>query len=352
MAEQEQKRSDRAIRDAYDILFKFYRENEETKFDFKGRPFDWKSTEKSRWSCEHQSVEGHICLEKNLFFWHACVKRADIIEESGYYPELEKAVDWVEKELVHLANQPPKVEAQSRIRSDAQIESDHARLLLKAKESPYWIDPASLEPGRVSYQVVIELDANPTDYKTYESKCGGTHRYDEHYPTPSKLATTLGLDFDRFQFKQPAGENSEWYRIASLTTYFQEASASEQAQKTWDQSQILQQFKTGKISRAIYGYQEVETGFTVYLGACTNPDKPWEQPVSRKAHMETLTMREALCYALDVNDYRDYLGVSVKLISDEQILMIMHKVRARSKCIPAEIKQESRMWLAQHEPLE
>jgi hypothetical protein len=54
---------------------------------------------------------------------------------------------------------------------------------------------------------------------------------------------------------------------------------------------------------------------------------------------------------LDVNDYRAFLGLSVKDANDEQLLEGMHTIRARSKYLPEEIQRESKIWLAQHEPL-
>ena len=137
----------------------------------------------------------------------------------------------------------------------------------------------------------------------------------------------------------------------SVTTYYQETTVAEQAQKTWDQSQIIQQFKAGKIKRVRYGYKEVETGYTVYLGACEQSDFPWGEPVSREEYLETQAMEESLSFALDLNDYRDYLGATEELISDELIRTKMHKKRLQSRHLPEEIRRESKIWLAQHEPL-
>jgi len=208
-----------------------------------------------------------------------------------------------------------------------------------------------MEPEHITYRVIIVLDAKPIDFKTFESSCGEAFRYDERYPMPSKLSTALGLEFDHFNFSKPAGESSKWYLITSVTTYYLETSAAEQAQKVWDQSHIVQQFKARKIIRARYGYQEIETGFPTYLGGCENQEHPWET-TSRQAYMADRALRESLCYALDVNDFHDYLGLSEKLSSDDELLSTMHETRAKSKCVPPEARQESRVWLAQHEPLD
>lgn len=154
-----------------------------------------------------------------------------------------------------------------------------------------------------------------------------------------------------FKIEQPLGDHSDLYRITSLTTYYKESAAAEQAQRVWDQSWILRQFKSGQIIRGDFVYQEVETDFTVYLGACQEAGEPWHEEEDRTAFMEWKALSESLSYALDVNDYRDFLGVSTAFISDERLLEFMHQNRVESKIIPVEARRESMIWLAQHERL-
>ncbi|HSK65969.1 MAG TPA: hypothetical protein VK888_03505, partial [Anaerolineales bacterium] len=141
---------------------------------------------------------------------------------------------------------------------------------------------------------------------------------------------------------------SAWCLITSLTTFYQETSAADQSQVIWNQSRITQQFREKNIRRARYGYQEVETGFHIYLGACERPDDPWCVPETRDEHMERLALRESICYSLDVTDFRDFLGLSTEDVTDKELLETMHETRARSKYLVEEIKRESRFWLAQH----
>ena len=68
--------------------------------------------------------------------------------------------------------------------------------------------------------------------------------------------------------------------------------------------------------------------------------------------MESKALRESLSFALDVNDYRDFLGLSPELISDERLLESMHKTRSDSKFVPDEARRESLVWLAKHKPLD
>ena len=88
------------------------------------------------------------------------------------------------------------------------------------------------------------------------------------------------------------------------------------------------------------------------LGACGKTEQAWHEEQNRNDFMERKALRESLIYALDVNDYGDFLGMSVELISAERLLEIMHESRSNSKFIPDEARRESRIWLAQHKPLE
>ena len=272
--------------------------------------------------------------------------------KSHYFVELVEAVNWTEKEMVELADQPEVPEPPPYFRAKEQIEADRARLQKKLLGGPFWIDPAILEPKQITYKVYIELNAYPVSFKTLELEASDPLRYDERYLSPSKLAEALNLDINRFDIDQPIGENTDLYKISTLTALFQEISAADQAQKAWDQSRILQQFKAGKIRRARYGYQEVETGYVTYLGACHEPDIPWEQPVTRKEYMEDRAFRETLCFALDITDFRDYLGINPEYSTDEQLLRAMHEIRGPSKFLPEVIRRESKVWLVEHEPLE
>jgi hypothetical protein len=111
---------------------------------------------------------------------------------------------------------------------------------------------------------------------------------------------------------------------------------------------IIRQFKDKKISRARYGYQEVETGYSVFLGACEDYANPWGRLDTRQEFLEDRALRESICYSLDVTGFRDYLGLTARASSYEDTLRSMHENRACSKYIPAEVRQANRIWLAQH----
>jgi len=351
MAEQEKKRAQDARRQAWDILFELSHKHEMKEFDFKVSFFEWQRDDDTRMTCRYQVAEGRIWLAEDKLFWNTCVKREGHVGNSHHFIKFAEAVDWVEKEIVHLANEPDMIK-EERILSNEEIHANRARLKTKLINGPFWIDAARMEPQRITYKVLIDLEAKPISYKSFETICGDTHKFPDRYPTPGKLANDIHLDAGHFQISQMLGDNSEHFRFVSLTTYYQETSAAEQAQQVWNQSRMLQLFKTGEIVRGRFGYQEVETGYITLLGACGQTDHVWREEENRSEFMESKALRESLSFALDVNDYRDFLGLSPELISDERLLESMHKTRSDSKFIPDEARRESLVWLAQHKPLD
>jgi hypothetical protein len=302
--------------------------------------------------CKHLASDGHVCVDETKWFWCACIKRQWSFERSEYFEEFSSAIEWVETELVNLANKPEPPESFSYFRTELERKETLTRLRRKLQSSPFWIDPLVIEPNKISYKILIQIETAPTNFETITTRCGDIIHVNERFLGPSKLAAVINLDRDQFNFTQPLGDNSDWHLITSLTTFYQENSAVEQSQKIWNQSRIAQQFKERNLLRARYGYQEVETGFETYLGACENPDNPWQIPETRNEHMEQLALRESISYSLDLNDFRDFLGLSTQVMPDEKILHIMHTTRARSKYIPEAIKVESKIWLAQHDKVE
>jgi hypothetical protein len=321
------------------------------EFDFKTRSFEWQRDDDTRMTCRYQAAEGRIWLAEDKLFWNTCVKREGHVGNSHHFIKFVEAVDWVEKEIVKLANKPD-VKKEEGILSEEEIKANRARLKTKLINSPYWIDATQMEPQRITYKVLIDLEAKSISYKSFETICGDIHKYADRYPTPGKLANDIHLDAGHFQISQMLGDHSEHFRFTSLTNYYQETSVAEQAQQVWNQSRILQLFKTGEIVRGRFGYQEVETGYITLQGACGQADHVWREEENRSEFMKSKALRESLSFALNVNDYRDFLGLSPELISDERLLESMHKTRSDSKSVPDEARRESLVWLAQHKPLD
>lgn len=349
-AEFKKRQFDQAMLQIYEWILDAHHQNEQSEIDLTARNFNWQRTSESRWTCQHQMVTGKVCLSEDKWLWCACAERLGLSTKIEKFEKLQEAIEWAETGVVDLANQP-EPEAQPRP-SLEQTAAERVRLQEKLRNGPFWIDPSLLETKKPTYKIFIEVDAEPNTYKTYTSFCSGqTFRTDEHYLSPAKLSTVLSLPFEHFGFEQILGENSGWHHITSLTAFYQETMVAEQAQDVWNHSRILQQFKAGQIKRARYGYQEVETGYTVFLGICEKPEAPWGAPESRQEYFAEGALRESVCFALDVDDYRAFLGLSVKDISDDDLLDGMHTVRARSKLLPENVVRESKVWLALHEPI-
>lgn len=347
MAEREKKQFNDAMHHMIGLALDFSRKEEVAKFDFSNRQFQWLSNTPNRWTCHDSKADGHVCVDESKIFWCACVKRQWKTEKSKYFEQFSSAIEWVEAGLVELANEPESPEA-SFPYDEANRKAILAQLKDKLRASQFWIDPSVMDPSRISYKIFIEIEAAPTSFETITTRCGDTIRVKEKFPGQSKLAMIINLDRDQFNFEQPLGDNSDWHLITSLTSFYQENAVAYQSQQTWNQSKITQQFKEKNIRRARYGYQEVETGFKTYLGACDHQDNPWRIPMIRDEHMERLALRQSICYSLDVHDFRDFLGFSLEDSNDKHLLETMHETRANSKYIPEAIRLESRLWLAQN----
>jgi len=114
----------------------------------------------------------------------------------------------------------------------------------------------------------------------------------------------------------------------------------------------LQQYKAGEIVRRRFGSQEVETGFVILLGTCGQINHVWQDEKNRGEFMEWKALRDLLSFAMDVNDYRDFLGVSTELLDDERLLEFMHETRSNSRFIPDGVRRESLIWLEVYKPLD
>lgn len=179
MAEQEKKRYEKAMGQVWDFLFETSHKKEIDEFDFKTRSFEWQSDGDARMICHHQTAEGRIWLAEDKLFWKTCVKREGHVGNSHRFIKFVDAVDWVEKEIVELTNEPD-VKKEGRILSDEEIKANRIHLKEKLINGPYWIDPARMEPQRVTYKVLIDLDAKPISYKSFETICGDTYEYADH----------------------------------------------------------------------------------------------------------------------------------------------------------------------------
>ncbi len=339
MADEDEQEQSEVLRRVYSFILKYGREHEADKFDLSTRSFQWeKDPVTNNWVCDRPPNRGSIFFTDDHLFWQGCIERPGRFKlPSRAYVKLEDAVTWAEQQLEAAEKEAiePKEDEAQKISLDELIAQKRKAL------AEYWIDPVTLEPKRITYQAIILLKCAPYDYQTMEMSFGEKLRYDEKYSSPAQLANELQLD-PQLDIKHFV---SGLVMMTSRVTYFQRDIAISQAQRFWDQSAIVQQHRAGKITRAEYGIEEVETGYDIIIGACEDSENPFPLPQSREEHLRSVALEETLLYALDVNGYRAYLGFQPSRVTDETLLEMMHSRRARSSHIPIEAQLESERWL-------
>jgi len=332
MAQLEERIAKEKLMQVYDYLFDLAKKHEVSELDFNNRSFKWEPTSKAdRWICQDGPNRGVVYLADHKLFWCTSVEFQGRYWQSKHdFAKLLNAVEWVEEELADLRNNSNE-NVDQYPKTKEEKEKDRALIRQELATSPFRIDPTKLEPEQVTFRIVIDLFYLPHEYKVGETVFGETYHYDKRYLPPIKLATQLNLDPDQFKIERPFGETGEWYQFLSLVSYYQDALAASQAQNVWDHSSIVQHFKSGKISRARYGYQEVETGYSVFLGGCNTPEEqPWGKTTSRAEYLVEKALRESIFYSLDVDDFRDYLGITQEIMDDEGVIRQLHEASGRS----------------------
>lgn len=343
IAETDAKEIQEAWSRVYEWLFEIGRDEQEKKMDLATRPLPWvHAPGRHIWVCDVPPNRATVSVSETRWFWHCCIERPDEFKHwSPSFVELKDAIEWAEKELLSVKEKGGA--------GDEPEADDEPETLSAVDLTPFRIDPAALEPARVTYRVVMDLKASPESFKTMEMSFGKLFRYHETYPSPMKLTHLLGLSDAELKFEQPAGEHSRWYSVKSRTTYFQEYVAAMQAQQLWDRSDMVRQHQLGKITRARYGFEEVETHFSTWLGALDDPEDPWPPPKTRAEYLEERALEETLIHALDTHGFRSQLGMSKRLFPDETLLSVLHHRRARSKFVSAAAREESERWLKEHQ---
>ena len=272
MTESQKQARDDALYNVYRMLIQSGHEREIREFKWAERPMIWVQDETSNlWTCDLPPNRALVILKKDHWFWSVCVEVRP--PAKGMYKQfaaLEDAVVWAEEQLAAAV---AHADAEPEVQSMPTPMVSRSPLDL----GPYQIDPSTLEPGRITYQVVVELDAAPERHKTMELLCGQQLRYDERYLSPSRLAAELQIDEMQYELEQPIGPNDAWNLGHSTVTYYRESVAAEQAQLMWNKSRIVEHYRKGKLLRARYGVKEVETGYVSWLGGCESPEKPWER---------------------------------------------------------------------------
>ena len=330
---------------AFSILFQARRRVEANDVDLNSRALRWcRYPELVTLVCDDPPNRGTVTLTEDGWFWQAWIERPGKMKQRNR-PLLwiEEALQWIEQELHTARTQQEIRRVSSRTASDTGTVGPESQIDL----TPFRIQPTDLEPREGTYRPIIELDHVPTSFETVELSFGETGRTDERYPSPSKLARELDFDSSKVRIEQLGGRYG-FYEISPVATSGQKDAAVAQAQDLWNASAVAEMFKAGKVERACFGFEEIETGFCTWLGNLEHPENLWPKPESRTGYLTDLAQRETLIHALDVQGYRKYTHAPLTAFSDGQLLVLLHEWRAISKYIPERAREESRIWLAQH----
>jgi hypothetical protein len=370
MCDEDEERTTTVFMQCYAILINGAQEQEENKIDLSRRQMEWKHEQNFRWTCEKGTFTGIVSTEQfeyrpksskkeNLwkqisspypigitfnFRWMAEVKSAERDYYQGKrFDHLEEALDWVENEMLTVKDEP--------VENHPDITEPEEFILTeeyRQKLAPYWIDPSSIEPEHVTYQSLIQLTCKPESSELFTCLSGKKIEINRKYPSPAGLAVKLGLDHSGINFEQIIPD-TELYQAVSLTRFYNQQDAVNFAQELWQRSNILKMFHDNIILSAKYGYQEVETHYTVFLGECSPEDQQTSKEISRSEYLADRALRYTLINALDVSGYRSLLGIPIEHFSDEDMLCRLHHLRAKCSLVPAEAIAESIKWIRSNE---
>jgi hypothetical protein len=355
MAEEDEKQAQQVMYEVWTALVRAQHTRELRDIGLTLRPLPWvRDPSQPKAVCDLPPDRATVALGDSSWFWRGCIEQPNrFAVHSQPFLKLTDALTWAEDEMVKLQAEAQQAAQQPAKPLRPQLSALEWAVKLKADLGEYWIDPARLEPERLTYNVIIDLNYAPFDFKTMELSFGKKMRYDERFVSPEKLARELNLSLTHVKAKSFGTRANGWCQFTSRVTYFQDQLAAAQAQQLWDSSAILAKHQEGTVLRALYGYQEVETGFCTWLGGCDDKDNPWPKSDTRAEHMADWAIRESLAYALDVPRYKEYTGIpcgalTAKVFTDDKILEMLHMSRSDSDHIPQAARAESQRWLQMH----
>ena len=106
MAAREKEQSIEAAILFWEFALESFHQKEQNDVDFPSRSLAWQSDGQFQWVCQRQSVEGRVGLGKSKGLWHARVTKPRHNGKSQFFGSLLDAVEWTEKEMLELADQP------------------------------------------------------------------------------------------------------------------------------------------------------------------------------------------------------------------------------------------------------
>jgi hypothetical protein len=350
LAADREKRAQEALSKVYELILGSKNRREADEIQLGDRAFPWRREPGGEFVADVPPDRATVKLMDNGIWWQSILERPGHFKwDRERFLRLDEALKWAEGEI-------PRLRRENEDETHAREEEKAADLALVAALptqdlTPFWIDPAAMEPEQITYRAYIELDYGPATSKQEEISFGEYWLFDEKYFTAAQLAGELRLNASQAEVHQLDPE-MDMYRIYSRGTFSDAPAAAAQAQQIWDQSAMVERFAEKKVKRARYGYQELETEYCVWLGWLEQKPWPhWTRQESRPAYMKDRAMGETLSYALDLNGYRKHFQVGFNLVPDEGLLWKLHYRRSRSKYVSSDARSESQKWVRAH-PIE
>jgi hypothetical protein len=135
------------------------------------------------------------------------------------------------------------------------------------------------------------------------------------------------------------------FRVTSLVTYAEAATARERAHQLWEQSALSSAYRSKNVTAAAYGIEEVETMYRAWIGCYGEWPETTEE---RDVFMARKAFDLTLIHALDVAGYRAAHPMLFEGKSDEELTTFLHEQRMESPIIPLAARAASERWLAEH----
>lgn len=279
-------------------IFKFlvalHRDKELREYDPTKRSAAWRRQEfPLAFICDMPPDRGTITSGTEDIWWRPVIERPNHLKHEGQiFLELKEAMDWVEKKIPELRAQEAE-RAQQQAAQEAEARARWSSL--KKDLTAYWIDPVTLEPERITYRVIIEVDLEPYQSSKMEISFGKFWHSDKKFHLPDVVARQLRFDPQTVNVEQISRLIGTYFAFSKVT-YFESHLAAAQAQQIWDHSAVADRFHEGKVRRARYGFEEIETEYCVWLGKLEDPQEawPWRPQETRTEYMSKWAMRETL----------------------------------------------------------
>lgn len=192
VADADQKKVNQAVMTFWGMVFKHHFVEQLQSVELAGRPLPWRRVEDPpELICEVPPDQGRIVVHKDGFWWKSSIEAPDEVPVFGPFAmEVVQAMEWVEQTLPrHRAD----LVAQQQARA-AEDAAEAARMAaLRGKNlKRYWIDASDLEPERITYRAVIQLEYVPFHVKKLALSSGKVIDTDKEFYPPRCWRNRLG----------------------------------------------------------------------------------------------------------------------------------------------------------------